>query len=203
SRGGRVRVIVELKLPVAHVPERRLANAQAIGRQRQMIATRAAQLLGKIPQASRRTVHQFQTIPYVALDVTPAGLDALAALDSDIAHVYEDKIARPVLADSVPLIQGDQVWAAGYDGAGTVIAILDTGVDSAHPFFAGKIVGEACFSTTSDGLSQSVCPSGQNVEIGAGAAAPCALDDCIHGTHVAGIAAGHDATGVEPSSGVA
>src|SRR5438093_512833 len=108
SRGGRVRVIVELKLPVAHVPERRLANAQAIGRQRQMIATRAAQLLEKIPQASRRTVHQFQTIPYVALDVTPAGLDALAALDSDIAHVYEDKIARPVLADSVPLIQGNQ-----------------------------------------------------------------------------------------------
>ena len=172
ARGGRARVIVELKLPAPHVPERRLANAQAIARQRQAIASRAAQVLGKLPLRARRTVHQFVTVPYVALEVTPEGLDALAALDADVVRVYEDMIARPVLAESVPLIQGDQVWAAGYDGTGTVVAILDTGVDSAHPFFAGKITGEACFSTTTQGMSQSICPSGQNVEIGAGAAVP-------------------------------
>ncbi|HEV3139970.1 MAG TPA: S8 family serine peptidase, partial [Vicinamibacterales bacterium] len=198
-RGGRTRVIVELKLPVAHVPERRLANSQAIGRQRQMIAAGVSQLIGKLPQGSRRTVHQFQSVPYLALDVTPAGLDALAALDSDVVRVFEDRISRPTLAQSVPIIQADQVWAAGYDGTGTVIAVLDTGVDSTHPFLTGKVVGEACFSTTTPGTSQSVCPSGQNVEIGVGAAAPCALADCIHGTHVAGIAAGHDVNGVEPS----
>src|SRR5215471_8186443 len=93
-RGGRVRVIVELKLPAPIVPERRLLSAQAIGRQRQMISTRAAQLLGKLPQASRRDVRQFQTIPYVALEITPAGLDALAALDADIVRVFEDRLVR-------------------------------------------------------------------------------------------------------------
>ena len=32
-----------------------------------------------------------------------------------MVRVLEDEIAKPVLADSVPLVQGDQVWDAGYD----------------------------------------------------------------------------------------
>ena len=202
-RSGRARVIVELKLATPHVPERQLKTAQAIAGQRQAIATQAARVLATLPRGSHRVLHQFQTVPYVALEASPQALDALAALGSDVAHVFEDRIAKPVLMDSVPLIQGDQVWAAGYDGTGTVIAILDTGVDSTHPFLAGKVVGEACFSTTTPGTSQSVCPSGQDVQIGVGAAVPCAMDDCIHGTHVAGIAAGHDSTGAVTFSGVA
>ncbi|MFI5178438.1 MAG: S8 family peptidase, partial [Vicinamibacterales bacterium] len=202
-REGRARVIVELKLPEPHVPEQRLQSGAAVLRQRQRIASRAAQVLARQPQGAHRAVHQYRSVPYLVLDVTPAGLDAIAALDTDIVRVMEDKIVRPVLADSVPLIQGDQAWAVGYDGTGTVIAILDTGVDAAHPFLAGKVVAEACFSTTTAGLSQTFCPNGLNQQIGPGAATPCLLDDCLHGTHVAGIAAGHDATGVEPSSGVA
>ena len=38
----------------------------------------------------------------------------------------DDAILTPVLADSVPLIEGDQAWEVGYDGTGTTIAILDT-----------------------------------------------------------------------------
>jgi len=203
AKSGRVRVIVELKLGTPHVPERQLKTPQAIGRQRQSIAAQGAQVLGRLPRGSHRVIHQYQTVPYVAIEATPQALDALASLGADVAQVYEDKIAKPVLMDSVPLIQGDQVWAAGYDGTGTVVAVLDTGVDSAHPFLAGKVVGEACFSTTTAGLSQSVCPSGQNVEIGVGAAAPCGMEDCLHGTHVAGIAVGHDSTGGVSFSGVA
>src|SRR5579862_9748163 len=202
-RSGRARVIVELTLASPHVPERQLKTAQAIAGQRQAIATQAARVLAKLPRGSHRVLHQFQTVPYVAIEASPQALDALAALGSDVARVYEDRIAKPTLMDSVPLIQGDQVWAAGYDGTGTVVAVLDTGVDSTHPFLAGKVVGEACFSTTTPGTSQSVCPNGQDVQIGVGAAAPCGMADCIHGTHVAGIAVGHDSTGAVTFSGVA
>ena len=55
---------------------------------------------------------------------------------------------------------------------------------------AGKVAAEACYSSTVAGLSESVCPNRLDEQHGSGAAAPCAFDDCFHGTHVAGVAAG-------------
>ena len=81
-------------------------------------------------------------------------------------------------------------WNVGFDGTGTAIAVLDTGVDKQHLFLAGKVVDEACFSTAVPGMSLSTCPNGLDEQLGPGAAAPCAMADCRHGTHVAGIAAG-------------
>ena len=71
--------------------------------------------------------------------------------------------------------------------------MLDTGVDGQHPFLSGKLIEEACYSSTVAGSSQSFCPNGLDQQLGPGAAAPCSLADCLHGTHVAGIAAGSGA----------
>ena len=117
--------------------------------------------------------------------------------------MFEDAILRPVLANSAPIIEADQAWASGYDGAGVTVAILDSGVDSQHPFLNGKVVEEACYSSTVAGESQTVCPNGLDEQTGAGSAAPCQLADCYHGTHVAGIAAGNGAGAGQPFSGVA
>jgi subtilisin family serine protease len=179
QRNGHVRVIVHLRRPDA------------------------ANLIARLTAGNQRTIRRFHSLPFVVLEVSPAALDALEALGADVVGIKEDKILKPVLADSVPLIQADQAWAAGYDGTGTMIAVLDSGVDSSHPFLAGKVVEEACYSSNIPGMSESFCPNGSSQQIGAGSGAPCPLADCLHGTHVAGIAAGFDATGVHTASGVA
>lgn len=93
-------------------------------------------------------------------------------------------------------------------GRGTLVAILDTGVDARHPALAGRVVAEFCTAYTSppgaDGRPlqpiRSLCPGGAERVEGPGAAAPCDLARCEHGTHVAAIAAGagHPATGGRP-----
>ena len=192
-RDGQVRVIVELRLPSGnHIPEG-LANAAAVNAQRRGVADAAARVLTLLRGSSHRVIREYITVPYIALNVSAAALDSLTAAP-DVVRVMEDALVRPVLSESAPLIEADQVWSTGYDGTGTTIAVLDSGVDSFHPFLAGKVVEEACYSTTDAGISLSVCPNGQAEQFGPGAAAPCAISGCEHGTHVAGIAAGAGAS---------
>ena len=109
-------------------------------------------------------------------------------------------IASASLIWSVPLIQADQVWARGYDGTGTVIAMIDTGVELSHQFIHGKVVDEACFSSGPYPL----CPRGGTQEVGPGSGLMCILvNECEHGTMTSGIAAGNGAGAGVSFSGVA
>ena len=201
SSAQSVRVLVEMRMPSAPVPEGNLDAATVLS-QRQAIAARIAQVLSRLPARTRPAPRQFQTIPFVALELTPEERAALA-LDPDVERVLDDVLLFPVLTESAPLVEADQAWTAGYDGTGTVVAVLDTGVDGAHPFLTGKVVEEACYSKTEAGVSETLCPNGLDQQIGSGAAVPCTLTNCFHGTHVAGIAAGNDPSAPQPIAGVA
>jgi subtilisin len=202
ARNGHVRVIAELRLPGSPIAAEGLLATEAVDAQRRRMGGAADRVWAALPSSGRRLIRRYATVPYIALEVGPAALARLEA-SPDVARVFADEIARPVLAESVPLIQADQAWAVGYDGTGTTIAVIDSGVDSSHPFLAGKVIEEACFSTTTAGESRSACPDGTDEQFGPGAAAPCSLSDCLHGTHVAGIAAGNGDAASQPFSGVA
>ena len=189
---GRARVIVELRLAGgALVPEGRLPTSAAVAAQRADIASARAQVLSRLQGRDYTVVREFDAIPYVALEVGPDALAELAAAAFYVQRVVEDARYEPVLFQSVPRIGADQAWSAGYDGTGMTIAIIDTGVDKNHPFLAGKVVEEACFSS---GVG-SLCPNHQSTQLGPGAGANCTVAGslCWHGTHVAGIAAGNGA----------
>jgi subtilisin len=198
----RTRVIVQLRTPDPYESEARLPNPAAVAAQRRAIDAAATGLLARLSRAEHRVARRYQTLPLIAVEVTAAARAALEGAPETL-RVFDDEMARPVLAQSVPLVQGDQAWAVGYDGSGTTIAIVDTGVDAQHPFLAGRVIVEACFSSTVAGISRSSCPNHTDQQIGPGAAAPCSLGDCLHGTHVAGIAAGNGTNAGVPYSGVA
>src|SRR5690606_24210686 len=70
-------------------------------------------------------------------------------------------------ATGVPQTGADEVWDAGYTGDGVTVAVLDTGIDAAHPDLADRIVDSADFT---------------------GGEGPA--DNDGHGTHVASTIAG-------------
>lgn len=99
---------------------------------------------------------------------------------SGIANVWLDGVRKASLDKSVPQIGAPKAWAAGYDGKGTKIAVLDTGVDTTHPDLKDQVIESKNFTPAAD-----------------------ASDKFGHGTHVASIAAGTGAKSNGKYKGVA
>ena len=198
EKEGTVRVIFELNLK-GFKAEGRLKNPDAVKRQRAEIARLQDTVLGAKITGKIKNIKRYRFSPYLASEVDSAALKGLIK-HPGVKLISKDAMNLPTLADSIPLIGADNAWAAGYTGSGIAVAILDTGVDKTHSFLTGKVVSEACFST-SGGNATSLCPDGTNAQIGPGAGVNCdtAINGCTHGTHVAGIAAGNGVS----SSGVA
>ena len=185
AKGESVKLIVRLK----GVSSAKAIDASSRAALRSTISAKQQNLL-KRHSGLLKAVKHYREAPYVALETDQTGLAALLA-DADVSSIEEDIPFELSLNDTPLIINADQAWSAGYRGAGQAVAILDTGVDTAHAFFAGKIVAEACFSQNSASTS-SLCPNGQGSQIGPGSGIQCSDSTlgCWHGTHVAGIAAG-------------
>jgi subtilisin len=189
---GSVRLIVGVK--ASFLPEGYLSGSQAVDEQRLAISKAQNDILSALADNQVQVNYQYESIPYLALDVDAVALKFLNA-SPEVFSIQEDIPVPPTLAESVPLIGGNAAWASGYTGAGETVAILDTGVDKMHPFLSGKVVSEACYSTTNSGyLSTSVCPGGAASSTASGSGLNCSVNGCDHGTHVAGIAAGKGTT---------
>ncbi|MFJ5259345.1 S8 family serine peptidase [Streptomyces sp. NPDC088387] len=115
-----------------------------------------------------------------ALTGEPPGAAPYRTAASGIDAVWLDDIRQADLDRSVPQIGAPAAWQAGYDGEGTTIAVLDTGVDQTHPDLAGQEIAERNFTTSPD-----------------------SKDRFGHGTHVASIAAGTGAKSAGKYTGVA
>ncbi|WP_157748285.1 S8 family serine peptidase [Micromonospora echinaurantiaca] len=59
--------------------------------------------------------------------------------------IWLDGIRKAKLDTSVPMIGAPTGWAAGFDGTGVKVAVLDSGIDDSHPDLAGKVVGRHNF----------------------------------------------------------
>jgi subtilisin family serine protease len=154
-------------------------------------------LVRRLAGTRHRPVREYRHLPLTALEVGPQAL--LEIVESpDVLDITPDRRNRPSLYETIPLIRAHDAQDVGFDGTGKVIAIVDTGVDTSHAAFAGRVLDEACFSDNAD------CPNDAKTMIGPGAGVPCDFD-CGHGTHVAGVALGLAAnglSGVAPDAGL-
>jgi len=197
---GSVRVIVGVRS--AFVPEGDLSSVAAVD-QRAAIAQAQTLVIDRLTGA--RIAHRFESIPFFAAQVDAAALQQLAAMP-EVTFIQEDIAEPPLLAESAALIRAPAAWQNGYTGAGWSVAILDTGVDVAHPFFGTRVIAQACFSNAGgSGGQTSACPGGASTSTapGSGVNCPAAFDGCQHGTHVAGIAAGRQYSNGPAMSGIA
>ncbi|WP_407837108.1 S8 family serine peptidase [Streptomyces sp. DSM 116496] len=135
----------------------------------------------------------YPTLDAEAVSATPGGAAALWEALTDprrdaggraaapgVATVWLDSVRTATLDRSTRQIGADKAWAAGYDGTGVKIAVLDTGIDATHADLVGQVVAEQNFSRSAD-----------------------AVDRVGHGTHVASTAAGTGARSGGAFKGVA
>ncbi len=167
------------------------------------ISSVSDKVLYRLNNVEYRLIRRFETLPLLAISVSPEALIRLKNITS-VKAIYEDKLiplpkirnmvpdddipVKPQLIQSASIVGADKAWSMGITGAGWYIAILDTGIRTTHEMFKGKDIVEACYSAESD------CPNGSTQMEGPGAAEHYYdynyLSGYDHGTHVSGIAAG-------------
>lgn len=133
------------------------------------------------------TIEDFDHLPVMFLKVkSRKALEKLAA-QPGVVGIYENQQYSLLLNQSLPLIGQPAVAASGYIGAGTAVAVLDTGVDYTRAAF-----GDCMAVAPADCLSLPQAPSGCRVACvhDFTFADDGALDKNGHGTNVSGIVAG-------------
>lgn len=165
---------------------------------------------------SARVLGQVQhVLNAVFLEVPTAALESIAR-DGAVTRVAPVGHYRLDLSETVPLIGGDVLQAAGLDGAGVSVAVLDSGVDYTHADLGGT--GDPADYVANDGtiIEPGTFPTakvvggfdflGNEWPDGDVLPDPDPLDDLAlepeafagHGTHVADIIAG--VNGVAPGA---
>jgi bacillopeptidase F len=173
---------------------RELRRREIVSRLRKASTEDTAPLLELVRAGGGMRLRPLWIANAIALDAPPALVRTLAD-DPRVLQVRLDQqlaAPLPMAGDPVPvewnleMIHAPQVWQQGHRGAGTVIAILDTGVDAMHPDLAATWRGGT--NSWLDPFAEHTTPR----------------DVSGHGTQAAGLlvggASGGSAIGVAPEA---
>ena len=147
---------------------------------------RSTPVVKSLVSRSIQVIDELEHLPFVVMQVDIMGLQTLKT-HPKVISIEADFPHEAYLKEAVPDIFGiENPWGKSiYNGAGTWVAILDSGVNVGHPMFQGKQIIQACFT------SDNSCPNNTNTQYGGNAADPIPKGKSNHGTHVAGVAVGN------------
>ncbi|HUS74781.1 MAG TPA: S8 family peptidase [Methanothrix sp.] len=140
--------------------------------------------------------YRYRLIPGLAGEATAKAIKKIAESDR-VSGIYfdgrtevsspdenlslEKSIVQGEYISPAQIINADKLWEKGIDGQGTIVAVIDSGIDKNHPDLIGKVVAEKNF------LADEIT-----------------TDDLLgHGTMVAGIIAGSGAASNGRYKGIA
>ncbi len=142
-----------------------------------------------IDRNAPRIYAKWRVVPGFAATVDDAEMQrlrndpAVTSVEPDLGGSVTAVSSEGSIGLNGELIGLPAVHALGYDGTGSTVAVLGTGV-SPHPDLNGRIVEERCYCAYANG--QGCCPNGATQQFGTGSA----RDDLGHETNVAGVIAG-------------
>ena len=137
--------------------------------------------------ASVRVRHRFRWVPSLVLEVHDlAALARIAAL-AQVRDVYLDVPGRASMRESLPAAGVDRAHELGVDGSGTIVAVLDSGIEPEHPALESARLVE---------FERRFLDQGNDI-------GDDARDGHGHGTHVAGVIGSRGSTEIGLPAGVA
>jgi uncharacterized repeat protein (TIGR01451 family) len=171
--GETVNVLIRIAEDSALLPA---AGRMAVATRAEMHRAIKEQMLTAVEDKDLERLKQYDQLPMLAVRVrNVAALERLAAR-SEVLEIYEDIKLYPIVSQSLPLIGQPIASVAGQQGAGTAIAVIDTGVDYTKAEFG---------NCTAPGVPAATCKVAVAIDT---APDDATLDSIGHGTTVAGIA---------------
>ena len=179
---------------VARNRGRRAARRRAIFQRQQGV-------LNGLAPGEFRLLRRYENLSGFSGSAGPGVIRRLAQ-HPDVARLYVDGQVHKNTNQGRAMIGVGQAAAAGFQGSGLNIAVLDSGIDTDHPDLVDHLVDEQCWCRGNNANPfVGCCPGGGDTQSGSGAAE----DDDGHGTSVSGIITSNGtvaSSGVAPDAGI-